>query len=192
MFHPTYTVLFDANVLYSFTLRNLVMYLATQGMFRARWSPHIHAEWIRNVIADRPDISRERLEQTRRLMDEHAEDCLVTGYESLIGSIDLPDDDDRHVLAAAITTRAHLIVTQNLKDFPESVVGPRFGIEVQNPDTFCTHQLDLFPTQFVAAARRHRSQSRNPPRSVDEYLAALRKCELTETVLRLEDFRGLL
>ena len=45
------------------------------------------------------------------LMDKHAEDALVTGYETLIAGLKLPDPDDRHVLAAAIHGRADVIVT---------------------------------------------------------------------------------
>jgi death-on-curing protein len=52
-------------------------------------------------------------------MDGSTRDCLVTGYEGLIPALELPDPDDRHVLAAAIVGRCDVIVTQNLKDFPE-------------------------------------------------------------------------
>ena len=48
----------------------------------------------------------------------HVLDALVTGYEPLVKTIHLPDPNDRHVLAAAITGRADVIVTKNLKDFP--------------------------------------------------------------------------
>ncbi|MFO0135945.1 MAG: hypothetical protein ACK56U_20305, partial [Planctomyces sp.] len=71
-------------------------------------------------------------------------DCLVTGYETLIDAVTLPDPDDRHVLAAAIRAGADLIVTFNLKDFPEKDLKP-YGIEAQHPDDFLTFQLDLAP-----------------------------------------------
>jgi len=50
--------------------------------------------------------------------DRHTENCLVTGYETLIQTLTLPDPDNRHVLAAAIVSCADVIVTHNLKDFP--------------------------------------------------------------------------
>ena len=77
------------------------MWLATTGMFRAKWTARIHDEWISSLLGKRPDLSREALDQVRLLMDAAVPDCLVEGYEALIGSLDLPDPDDRHVLVRA-------------------------------------------------------------------------------------------
>ena len=55
-------------------------------------------------------------------MNSHVRDCLVTNYEYLIPNLELPDPDDRHVLAAAIKGNADVIVTTNLVDFPQSVL----------------------------------------------------------------------
>ena len=97
-----FTALYDACVLYPAPLRDLLVRLGGSGLFRARWTNQIHDEWICNVLENRADLSRERLERTRDLMNEHIFDSLVTGYEDLIPSLELPDADDRHVLAAAI------------------------------------------------------------------------------------------
>lgn len=95
-----FTALYDANVLYPAELRNLLMHLALIGLFRAKWSAEIHEEWMSNLLINRPDLKRVQLERTRMLMDKHAVDALVTGYEDLIPGLQLPDPDDRHVLAA--------------------------------------------------------------------------------------------
>lgn len=60
---------YDANVLYPAELRNFLMYLATTGLFRAKWSNAVHEEWISNLLKNRPDLTREKLERTRQLMD---------------------------------------------------------------------------------------------------------------------------
>ena len=73
------------------------MYLALTDLFRAKWTHMIHEEWMRNVLHDRPDPTLTQLERTRDLMNAHARDCLVTGYEDLIAALSLPDPDDRHV-----------------------------------------------------------------------------------------------
>ena len=73
---------------------------------------------MRNVVKDYPDIKRKQVEHVRDLMGAHIRDCLVTDYDDLIEPLELPDPDDRHVLAAAIRCGASVIVTRNLKDFP--------------------------------------------------------------------------
>jgi hypothetical protein len=38
------------------------------------------------LLEKRPDLTRDKLERTRALLDLHAVDALVTGYEDLIES----------------------------------------------------------------------------------------------------------
>ena len=185
------TALYDACVLYPAPLRDLLMHLAISGLFRARWTDQIHDEWIRNLLAHRPDLKREQLERTSRLMNSHALDCLVTGYERLIPGLSLPDPDDRHVLAAAIRCRADVIVTYNLNDFPASVLHP-LGIAVRHPDDFVMRLLALDTSTVYAAARRQRLSLKNPPKTVDEFLQILAKQQLSHTVTRLRESASLL
>ncbi len=97
------TVVYDACVLYPAALRDFLMRLAIEGVCSARWTARIHDEWTRNVLANLPDVRPAGLRRTRDLMDAHVLDCLVEGYEPLIETLTLPDPDDRHVLAAAVT-----------------------------------------------------------------------------------------
>lgn len=120
--------LLDACVLYSAPLRDLLMRLAGRELYAPRWTEHIHDEWMENVLANRPELSRAKLERTRALMNTHAVGSLVEGYDSLIESLVLPDLDDRHVLVAAIKGKASIIVTYNLSDFPASALKP-YSIE---------------------------------------------------------------
>src|SRR5215468_9497735 len=97
-----FTALLDANVLYPAPMRDLLIEVARTDIFKAKWSADIHREWIEALLRNDPQREREKLERTRTLMDGAVRDCLVTGYEPLIASITLPDDGDRHVVAAAI------------------------------------------------------------------------------------------
>jgi predicted nucleic acid-binding protein len=180
----SFTALYDACVLYPAPLRDLLLHLAQTGLFRARWSEEIHDEWINSLLLKRHDLGRGQLQRTRDLMDAAVPDCIVTGFQCLIPSIQLPDPEDRHVLAAAIHGRADVIVTFNLKDFPETALGAH-GIEVQHPDEFVGHLLDLAPDQVCAAVERQRANLKNPPKSVDELLATLDKLGLTRSVAQL-------
>jgi predicted nucleic acid-binding protein len=182
-----YTALLDANILYPAPMRDLLLQLAVTDLFKARWSADIHREWIEALLREQPHRNRVALERTRHLMDQHTRDSLVTGYQALISTLTLPDPDDRHVLAAAIVGRCDVIVTQNLKDFPEPALAP-FGIEAQHPDDFLRNQLSLAPGLFCAAVRKVRTRLRNPPYSVEAYLATLTRQGLVATVAELEQF----
>lgn len=115
----------------------------------------------------------------------------MTGYETLIPALDLPDPDDRHVLAAAITGRCDVIVTKNLQDFPNTAVRPH-GIEVQHPDEFLSNHLEMAPGMFCESVRKVRARLKAPPLSVDEYLVNLSKQGLVATVGELQPFVSLL
>jgi predicted nucleic acid-binding protein len=186
-----FTALFDACVLYPAPLRDLLLQLATTGLFRARWSDQIHEEWIKAVLTQRKDLKREQLERTRQLMNAHAYDSLVTGHDGLINGLTLPDAGDRHVLAAAIRGRADVIVTFNLKDFPAASLAP-FEIDAQHPDEFIGNLCDLTPQAVCAAAKTCRARLKKPAKTVDEYLARLAAQQLPVTVSFLTENRRLL
>jgi predicted nucleic acid-binding protein len=170
---PVFTALFDANVLYSIVITDIVMELASTGLFRARWSDHIHEEWIRNVVKNRPDIPPEAIERRRSSMDTHFPDALVTGYQPLIDSLALPDPDDRHVLAAAISGRADVVVTLNLADFPLAALAP-YELEAQHPDEFLNHQRTLDESNFLTCIKAIRARLKNPKYSAEGYIDHLR------------------
>lgn len=182
-FQPA-TVFLDANVLYPAGLRDLLMRMAAYGLFHARWSNLVHEEWIKAVLRDYPNITRSQLERTRNLMDRHVMDSLVTGFEDLLDDFDLPDPDDRHVLAAAIHCNASILLTRNLKDFPESALNP-YSIVARLPDSFIYSLLFARADDVVSVMRQHRSNLRNPPKTVNDYLRSLEQQGLHETVAAL-------
>jgi predicted nucleic acid-binding protein len=178
---PVTRAVLDACVLYPAPLRDLFMHLAIVGAFQARWTADIHEEWTRNILANRPDLSRERLERTRAMMDANAEGSLVEGYEHLILGLTLPDPDDRHVLAAAIESEAEIIVTLNLRDFPTSVLTV-YEITAQKPDDFLCTLLEQNPVEVCEAVRNQRNLLKNPPKTVEEHLATLKQNGLSHFV----------
>ena len=107
------TAVLDASILYSAALRDLVLSLAAKGLYRPLWSQLIHDEWTRSVITNHGDgpTIQAHIERTRQRMDTVFPDALADGFQTLIGSLTLPDPKDRHVLAAAIQAGAAVIVT---------------------------------------------------------------------------------
>ncbi|AGA74429.1 PIN domain-containing protein [Pseudomonas plecoglossicida] len=191
MKHSPFTAIYDANVLYPAPLRDFLMNLALTGIYRARWSTKIHDEWKRNLLLNRPDLTLEQVDRTSRRMDAAVPDALVTDYESLVEGLDLPDKDDRHVLAAAIKCNASVIVTFNLKDFPETALDV-FDIEPLHPDDFIADLWDLDKAAVLEAAQRQRMSLKNPPHSVQQYLDRLLQQKLPESVKLLSEFKFLL
>ena len=187
----TFTAVVDSCVFYSAPLRDVFLELSGEGIFRARWTDQIHNEWIRNVLDNNRHIKPEQLARTRQLMDKAVPDCLVVGYDHLIDSLNLPDKNDRHVLAAAIVARAGVIVTFNTKDFPEHALKP-YGLKAQHPDDYLISQFDLARGPVCTAIKRLRNRLKNPPMNVAAYLAILRQQQLLQFEQRLQLFNDVI
>lgn len=188
MRHSPYPVILDACVLYPARLRDLLMHLGIAGLYQPKWSRCIQDEWRRNLSANRPEILPEALQNTVKMMNSALPDANVTGYKGLINDLDLPDPNDRHVLAAAIRAKAEIIVTLNHKDFPPEVLRP-FEIETLHPDAFISDLFDLNHALTLEAVRRQRQSLKRPPMTVDEFLEMLLKQGLPMTVKELAPYQ---
>ena len=168
----TIAVVYDACVLYPAPLRDLLVQLATARIFRAKWTELIHDEWTRNLLIKRSDLNADRLARLRVLMNENVPDSLVVDFEDLIPTLELPDPDDRHVLAAAIMSEAQIIVTFNLKDFPASILA-RYGIAARHPDVFVAETIERYPQQVLQAVETILDRLNNPPQTFNNHLETL-------------------
>ncbi len=185
-----FVVLFDACVLYPAPLRDFLLRLANSGLFAAKWSLHIQAEWTKNLLKDRPELAYQ-IERTQNLMNQSIPDCLVTGYEPLEENLELPDPNDKHVLAAAICCGAQVIVTFNLKDFPSEKL-EIYGIEAMHPDVFIEHQMSLHQAAVITTAKKHRAALKNPIKSAEDYIVTLAAQGLVVTADKLREFIDLI
>jgi hypothetical protein len=184
---PIITAFLDASVLYPALLRDILMRLALRGVFCAHWSTKVQDEWVSALLRNRPDIPQARIERTRHLMDSRINNALVEGYEHRIDSITLPDVDDRHVLAAAIHCQAQVIVTTNLRDFPDTGLA-KFGIEAVHPDAFILGLLEADQSEVVAVLHWLRSTLKKPPITAIDLLADMKRQGLTATADALGAF----
>lgn len=168
----TFTAVIDSNVFYGARLRSLVLFAAQTKLFRARWTDEITEEWVRNLLKKRPDISRDQLQSTIDALNNAVENCIVEGYEDLIPAMKLPDDNDRHVLAAAVRTCANVIVTFNTKDFPEDELA-KYGIKAIDPDVFLIDTFQISPPIMIEAIANDFKHYQNPEINFDDYREAL-------------------
>lgn len=187
MSEPTIAVL-DAGVLYSATLRDLFMWLTIRLAFQPKWTDRIHDEWIENLLENRPDLTRAKLERTRDLMNRWGRDWRVDEHEALIDTLTLPDADDRHVLAAAIASNASAIVTFNLSDFPKRTLKP-LGIRAVHPDQFLCELFDKDRPLFLETIHEQLNALRNPPHTLDDLLRKLRIEHIPKLCDKLEACR---
>jgi PIN domain len=176
-FRPAIAVL-DACVLYPFHLRNIVVQAAVDRLVEARWTDEIHDEWMRSLAARTPTIPMDRLQITRRLMNDALPTATVSDYAGHIPSVTLPDPEDRHVVAAAIAAGAALILTWNLRDFPMKEL-KKFNLHRETPDAFLTglyHGIPELTIASLANARCNLSRSRV---SAGDFVEILNRCKLT-------------
>ena len=124
-------------------------------------------------------------------MEAAIPDCLVNGYEHLIDGLELPDPDDRHVLAAAITGHADAIITWNEKDFPREVLDP-FGIELQTPDEFVLNQIMLRGVIALTAIKGMRERWERPQYTAVALVDLFEKRGLPQTAAHLRDVVNLI
>jgi len=111
-------------------------------------------------------------------------DALTTGYEKLIIGLEMPDPDDRHVLAAAIRSNSQVIVTENIKDFPADVL-ETYNIEVQTPDLFVLNLVYLSPATVSGTIESQARALRDPPMTVDELLDRLAQSGFPRSIAAL-------
>ncbi|WP_157486736.1 PIN domain-containing protein [Dyadobacter alkalitolerans] len=170
MIHSARVVaILDACVLYPAPIRDLLLHLADLGLYIPKWTDEIHEEWTRNLLMKRPDILPKQLQRTRVAMQDAFPDANVRNYKSLQNSIALPDKNDAHVLAAAIRCNADVIVTANLKDFPNKLLR-QYDLDAQHPDLFICNLIELNPEDALLAFENQVGYLRNPPMTAIEVL----------------------
>ena len=154
-----FTALIDACVLGGALRRNMILSLAEAGLFRPRWSARILNETQKAI----PEITKGATDGPRQRASIEAAfpESLVAGYEVFEGNLDLPDPDDNHVLAAAISSSASVIVTDNLGDFPAEVLAPH-AIDAISADDFLADTIEIDPPEAILALRRMRERFENP------------------------------
>lgn len=179
-----FVVIYDANVLYPSLLRDVLIRVAQRGMVRARWTERILDEVFMNLVSNRPDLDRTKLARTRELMNASVRDVLVEGYEPLIPTVTLPDENDRHVVAAAIRAQAQMVVTTNLRDFPSEELS-KWNIEAKHPDDFLVDQFHLDAIALHVILQQIADSANRPALTFGDVLDGLERCGITQATALL-------
>jgi predicted nucleic acid-binding protein len=152
----------DANVLFCMPLCDTMLRLAEIELFDPFWSDRILDEMSRNLVSNL-GIVQDKAERRARLMRE--------AFEQLEPAM-TNNEKDRHVLAAAVASGAQVVVTLNLRDFPDAAC-EAFGVEALHPDDFLLNLFDLDPDAVRAAIELQAAELTEPLKTVDEVLDTL-------------------
>jgi hypothetical protein len=180
----SFSAIYDANVLFPFEVRDILMVAARTSAFAVYWTDAILDETTRNLIAKGFATSENMARMVAKMKELYPEATIpLADYEDLI-PVMTNNAKDRHVLAAAVAKKVNVIVTHNLKHFPETALEGK-DIEAQLPDEFVMHVLDLAPGTFVhffrvqAALWQKSALGRGrTPRTAEEIAADLIRTEL--------------
>jgi predicted nucleic acid-binding protein len=155
-----FTCVLDTNVIYPIEVRDILLWFAHFDLYTPKWSKHIFDEW--EEVMRRKGVEKKEIEKRIRNVNRAFPDAMTENYEPLIEMLELPDEKDCHVLAAAIKSNANLIVTNNLKDFPDEYLST-FRLSAKSANDFLTDTIDLNPSLAVDAFRMLVSNKRKPP-----------------------------
>ena len=191
MFANRFTAVIDACVLCSPLKRGLILSLAEAEFFRVRWSDEIMDETEKAItimlLKKNHDDAAERAAQSRNIMNQAFAEATIVKYKHHgIGIGKLPDEGDRHVIAAAIKSKADIIVTENLKDFPRKVLA-KYGIEAKSSDDFIADAISLNPTLATDAITRMRLRLDRPDKTAEIWLLDMKMTGLTQSAEQLRD-----
>lgn len=168
----------DTNVIYPVVIRDLLFWFAHYDLYTPKWSNHIFQEW--KSVMERKGVSESQAANRVNVANVAFPDALVNNYEGLLGNLNLPDPDDCHVLAAAIKINANIIVTNNIKDFPEDYLRT-FDLKVKTADNFLTDIIDLNPEKALNAFKEMVLYKKKPELNEYEVLGLLRNSGLNDT-----------
>ena len=173
---PKPVVLLDANVFPAIWLLDIMLTLDEEQVIDAVWSARILEE-VRRALIERRHRTPEQADRFLSCITSMNQTHCVYGWERLEPTLELPDPDDRHVLAAALVADADYLVTYNLKDFPAQALD-RYAIQAVHPDVFLSVMLERNRPGVIRAMNSVVWSKHNPPRTMAEELEHLRKLRL--------------
>ena len=171
-------VFVDTNVLFPFSVIDLLLGLSEDGLHSVVWTDALLDEWERVIVREQRRSPATAASVTTAIREFFADSKIKPAeYEHLIADMPGNDPDDHHHMAAAIAGHATVLITDNLKDFPADPLA-RLGLRVLRPDAYPCELLGDLPDQVTSTIERIAAEKRNPPRSTADVLDALQNAGL--------------
>jgi predicted nucleic acid-binding protein len=150
-------VLLDACVLYPTVMREVLLGVAKRGLYTPLWSARILEEWARAARKLGPEGEAQARGEVA-LVRAGFPKAEVKEHKGLEARLYLTDENDIHVLAAAIAGGAEAIVTVNAQDFPRHILAEE-GLERWDPDGFLWRLWSDHPEAVAAAVEEVRAEA---------------------------------
>lgn len=163
-------VVADANILFSRTLRDYFIYAADEGAIEIHWSQEILDEMSLN-LRENLGLSRTDTSRLEELMNGYLEYALIDVDPmdlAIVEDVEM-DAKDRHVLAAAISADADILLTENTRHFPREWMSDH-DLELLDAGELLTRLAENFPDKMRAA---HEKAVRYSPKPEAAVLATL-------------------
>jgi hypothetical protein len=152
-----FKVVLDSCVLANFAVCDLLLRLAERPrLFLPVWSEaileEVHRTQVKKLNWEKGLADSFREEVTKAFPDASAQE-----YEHIIPTL-TNEEKDRHVLAAAVRSGSSLILTFNLRHFPEKALMP-WSVTASHPQDYLLVLYEMEPVQVASrvaaiAARR--------------------------------------
>lgn len=166
------SVIVDSCVIFPMPLCDTLLCAAEAELYCVHFSQEILDGATRNLVK-KGRMTEFKAARFQEMIKNTFPEAMVEVPASLVEAM-TNHPGDRHVLAAAIIAKANIIVTDNLKHFPQEALEP-YGIEVQHPNVFLTQLFDNDPESMVEVIRQQAEDLKNPPQTVAEIIEKLEK-----------------
>lgn len=169
----------DANILISRTLRDYFVYAAKLGALDIHWSDGILDETTRNLIG-KFDFTPESADTLVMRLEAYLPSALIEVKkrdETRVAKVEM-DAKDRHVLAAALSAKADVLLTDNTDHFPREWMAKR-GVELVDSGMLLVRLAEEYPDILRAA---HRLGVNSRPQTEEQVFAILERITSTEVV----------
>lgn len=178
-------VFIDTNVLFPFSVMDLMLALTEDGIHDVMWTEDLLDEWEHVIVREGRRSPDAAAAITATIREFFADTCIPTGsYRDLIAGVDGPDPDDNAHMAAAVAGQARTLVTWNEKDF-NCEFTENHAVAIVNPDVYLSSLHEEFPAEVLATIKRIAAGKRRPPLTPDDILNALDRAGVREFAARV-------
>ena len=176
----------DTNVLFPFSIMDLLLGLDEDGFHRIVWSDDLLAEWERVIVREDQRTADSASSIVATIRDFFADGEIPTAlYVANVDDMPSTDVDDRKHMSAAIAGKATVLLTWNLKHFAAEFMLEK-SVRVIDPDAYLCEQLSESPDQVLRTVTRTAGEKHRPKMTVNDTLVALERAGLSGFV---RDFR---